>query len=61
MNSHDPSPSTSGSVPLENSSKKNVANKAMTIDPIVNKTNSQVNKPINADLYFSIVDELKQT
>ena len=61
VNSHDHSPSTSGSVPLVNSSKKTVVDKATTIDPIVNKTDSHVNKPINVDLDFSIVDELKQT
>lgn len=61
MNSHNPSPLTSVSVPLVNPSKKIVADKAMTIDPIVNKTDSHENKSINVELDFSMVDELKWT
>ena len=61
MNSPNPSPLTSGSAPLGSSSKEIVAEKATTTDPIVNKTNSHVNKPASVELEFSIVDELKQT
>lgn len=61
MNSPNLSPSTSGSACLGCSSKKIVAEKAMTTDTIVNKSDSHVNKPASLVLDFSIVDELKWT
>ena len=61
MNSHNPSPLTNVSVPLVNPSKKTMADKSTTTDPIINKIDSHENKSINLELDFSIVDELKWT
>lgn len=49
------------SVPKTNLPKKNVIRKTTASDPTINKNDPLVNKSINIDLDFSIVDELKMT